>query len=484
MRRRSAPHTHPAGRTLRLLVMLTLWVAVSGCIREAEPRWLVEALPGSYPEVVYFVPTEQRAIALTIDDGLDADTTPLILDVLETHGVNATFFLLSDSLEGNEDLVRRIVEYGHEIGHHMTEDEVTVSLPAPELAEKFHRAADALESVAPVTWFRPGSGRYNDQVLALTRERGYRIALASVAPLDTLITSPHSMATFINWMIEPGSIVVLHDVRERGRRTAATLERLLPILHDRGYRVLTLRELDGLTEAAASRSWLNQHTDRCKGTIRCSQTHHLHSLPAVLTAEAAIRLGVDWNGDGLIQIQPDSRIPVDAPTTERPFIFWINHDQDDLNTGGESWPITRPDASTSAPDSQRDLEDFTRLRIEIDDLTTLPDDAVLHLAWRNGAGGAINLFRTMDATCSRSYLLDTAPPQSCRWAGPHPLWVGSAKTNSASHLPISASRISTGRVTVFCSTSQPEVPTIFLPRSPGRMERFSAPTPWRWIYGM
>ncbi len=218
-----------------------------GCTQQAEPRWLVRALPGDYPEVVYFVPTEEKAVALTIDDGLDAETTPLILDVLKEHDVQATFFIVTNTLPGKETILLRMLDEGHEIGHHMTEDEVTVTLSEDELRDKFHAAADALEAFSPITWFRAGSGRYNDTVLALTEERGYRIAMASVVPLDTLISSPRSMSSYINWMVEPGSIVVLHDVEDRGRRTAATLDRLLPKLKARGYLVTSLGGLDRLS---------------------------------------------------------------------------------------------------------------------------------------------------------------------------------------------------------------------------------------------
>jgi hypothetical protein len=129
-------------------------------------------------------------------------------------------------------------------------------------------------------------------------------------------------------------------------------------------------------------------------------------------ALADIRVGVDWNGDGLIQTQPGTRIPVDAPTPEEPFTFWLNHDQDDVETGGESWPISRPDGSTDVKDSLRDLEDFTRLRIEIDDLSSYPEDALLEIAWQNGEGGDINLHRATDRDCTRSYLLDKAAGQA------------------------------------------------------------------------
>jgi peptidoglycan/xylan/chitin deacetylase (PgdA/CDA1 family) len=235
-------------RTTRWLLVAGL-LLTGGCMHQAEPRWLVRALPGAYPEVVYFVPTRENAIALTIDDGLDPETTPLILDVLSAHGAHATFFLVSHSLPGNDALIRRILSEGHEIGDHMTEDEVTVRLDDQALTAKFNEAADALEAVAPIRWFRPGSARYDDRVLALTRARGYRIALASVAPLDTVISSPRTMAGFIDWMVEPGSVVVLHDVQERGHRTVATLERVLPTLAEQETRVLTLSELDALVDA-------------------------------------------------------------------------------------------------------------------------------------------------------------------------------------------------------------------------------------------
>ncbi|MGE0621419.1 MAG: polysaccharide deacetylase family protein [Pseudomonadales bacterium] len=233
--------------TFRCLAVAGL-LLVGGCMYQAEPRWLVRALPGEYPEIVYFVPTRENAIALTIDDGLDPETTPLILDVLEDHGAHATFFLVSHSLPGNEVLLERILREGHEIGNHMTEDEVTVRLDDETLSARFNEAADALGAVAPIRWFRPGSGRYDDRVLALTRARGYRIALASVVPLDTVISSPRTMAGFIDWMVEPGSVVVLHDVQERGHRTVATLERVLPTLAEKDVQVLTLSALDALAD--------------------------------------------------------------------------------------------------------------------------------------------------------------------------------------------------------------------------------------------
>jgi peptidoglycan/xylan/chitin deacetylase (PgdA/CDA1 family) len=44
--------------------------------------------------------------------------------------------------------------------------------------------------------------------------------------------------------VRPGAVLVLHDGRSRGRRTVEVLRRVLPLLAARGYRVVTLSELD------------------------------------------------------------------------------------------------------------------------------------------------------------------------------------------------------------------------------------------------
>jgi peptidoglycan/xylan/chitin deacetylase (PgdA/CDA1 family) len=227
-----------------LLALGAALILPACCMQQAEPRWLLRSLPGSYPEIVYFVPTDFPGIALTIDDGIDPKTTPAILEELREHGVTATFFLLSESIEGNETLLRRILDEGHEIGHHMARDEVTVDLPPDELRRRFNSAAAELERFATITWFRPGSGRYNEDILALSREHGYRIALASIPPLDTVLANPGRMASMITRMVEPGSVVVLHDRGERGRRTLETLRILLPELAGRGYTTMSLGKLD------------------------------------------------------------------------------------------------------------------------------------------------------------------------------------------------------------------------------------------------
>jgi len=53
---------------------------------------------------------------LTFDDGPSHTVTPGILDILKDEGIKATFFVLPR--EGADDIFRRIIDEGHEVGNH------------------------------------------------------------------------------------------------------------------------------------------------------------------------------------------------------------------------------------------------------------------------------------------------------------------------------------------------------------------------------
>ena len=57
-------------------------------------------------------------MALTFDDGPRTSTTSRLLDGLALREIQATFFLVGDRIQGQEALVRRMAEDGHQIGVH------------------------------------------------------------------------------------------------------------------------------------------------------------------------------------------------------------------------------------------------------------------------------------------------------------------------------------------------------------------------------
>jgi len=230
-------------KALRIVVAACAPVVVAGAFVLFHPDWIVAMLARRSPDVVYFAQTDEPVVALTIDDGPDPAATPKILDVLEQHEAHATFFLVTSRIPGNEEIVGRIVEGDHELANHLTTDEPSIRLSPSDFERQLLEAHGALSRFADVRWFRPGSGWYNAAMLSILHKHGYRCVVGSVYPFDPHLPSSWFATRYVLRHVRPGSIIILHDHRARGERTAVALAEILPELNRRGFRVVTLSTL-------------------------------------------------------------------------------------------------------------------------------------------------------------------------------------------------------------------------------------------------
>ena len=227
-----------------LLVLLALLLTGGAALPLLSPHFLVRRLAAHHPDVLFFAETDRPRVALTIDDAPHPDLTPAILDVLKSHGARATFFVIGSRVAGNEAILDRMIAEGHEIANHQWTDRPGIRMDSAAFRGSVDRTRRALEPFgASRKWMRPGSGWFDDAMLAVLRKTGYRCVLGSVYPFDTA----HGIAAFSAWYIRrhvhPGAIIILHDGGPERRDTVAVLESVLPELTRRGYRVVTLDEL-------------------------------------------------------------------------------------------------------------------------------------------------------------------------------------------------------------------------------------------------
>jgi peptidoglycan/xylan/chitin deacetylase (PgdA/CDA1 family) len=226
-----------------LLLISGMLLVGAGVIVWTAPTWLVDSIAERYPGCVYRVSTGDRIVALTLDDGPDSVSTPLILTQLRKHGAHATFFLISGRVRGQEQLVRSIVAEGHELGNHFSHQRPSIRLGLRQFEEDLLLARGVLRQFSHTAWARPASGWYTQQMVHVMRRHGYRCALGSVYPFDAAIPSVSWASRYILRNARPGAIVILHDGGGRGQRTAQVLATVLPELQKRGYRVVPLSEL-------------------------------------------------------------------------------------------------------------------------------------------------------------------------------------------------------------------------------------------------
>lgn len=178
-------------------------------------------------------------IALTFDDGPRRDTTTKLLDGLAQRGVPATFFLIGEQLIGNEDIVRRMDEAGHQIGIHTYDHVMLSGLNQADFDAQVDKTRQMLKNILGHNDFllRPPYGFYDEGVQA---KADCPIILWSIDPEDWGDKNAVRIARHIADSAADGAIILLHDIYPTSVEAAL---RVVDELHARGYLFVTVDQL-------------------------------------------------------------------------------------------------------------------------------------------------------------------------------------------------------------------------------------------------
>ena len=80
-----------------------------------QPPWFYRAL---FPGVTWRIPAEKKCVYLTFDDGPIPEVTPWVLDILDTYGIKATFFMVGDNVRKHPEVFQMVIDRGHRVGNH------------------------------------------------------------------------------------------------------------------------------------------------------------------------------------------------------------------------------------------------------------------------------------------------------------------------------------------------------------------------------
>jgi peptidoglycan/xylan/chitin deacetylase (PgdA/CDA1 family) len=210
-------------------------------------------LPGSpaFGRAVTHGPRDRPRAALTFDDG-PGPSTPAVLDALAAAEVRATFFVLGRQAERHPELVRRIVDDGHQLANHGYDHGVLVFRGAGHVEDQLRRAERAAEAAAGPDamsrLFRAPHGFRGPATALGARRAGYRMAAWTDGVFDTAEPGPAAIARRAARALAPGAIILLHDADgwapERPRQqTADALPEICRAAGVRGLDLVTLDEL-------------------------------------------------------------------------------------------------------------------------------------------------------------------------------------------------------------------------------------------------
>ncbi len=164
-------------------------------------------------------PPRPGELALTFDDGPNPVWTPRLLDLLASHDVHATFFIVGGRAQAQPALVRQIVAAGHLIGNHSWSHPNLALSSARRIGEELSRTNQILTQIAgaPIHYFRPPFGARRPDVLRIARRLGLIPVLWNAMTSDWKNPSADSIASRLTHKINSlarrghAANIVLHD---------------------------------------------------------------------------------------------------------------------------------------------------------------------------------------------------------------------------------------------------------------------------------
>lgn len=181
--------------------------------RQLVRRGMAEALPRRL--FMTSGPPTSRSVALTFDDGPDPRHTPVVLDRLRALGVRATFFVVGARAEAHPELVARIADEGHEVGHHSYSHSLPRETSAPTLIAEARRTSALLVRLigSRPRLYRPPNGKLTPGKLVGLWALGQTVVLWNRDPKDFARAAVDPIRRwFADEPLAGGDIILLHDV--------------------------------------------------------------------------------------------------------------------------------------------------------------------------------------------------------------------------------------------------------------------------------
>lgn len=192
-----------------------------------------------FSNLTWNIPTKEKVVYLTFDDGPTPDITQWVLEQLQQYNAKATFFCIGKNIANHPDIFHEIVQDGHSIGNHThnhlnawktdVNNYITNTTQTEEEIRKHYPEK-------PNKLFRPPYGKINLKSTKQLLKNGYKIIMWDIlsADFDQKITKEKCLKNVLT-NIDNGSIIVFHDSIKASKNLKYVLPKVLDKLHKEQY---------------------------------------------------------------------------------------------------------------------------------------------------------------------------------------------------------------------------------------------------------
>ena len=170
---------------------------------------------------IWDIPSTEKIIYLTFDDGPTPEVTPWVLEVLKQFNASATFFCIGKNVVAYQEIFDQVRESGHEIGNHTYSHYKGWATATEEYLEDVKKCQEVVNSGL----FRPPYGK-------ILRKQGRKLLEEYQVVMWDVLTYDYEMDLEVEDILpkiigatSSGSIVVYHD----SVKSFDNLKKMLPV---------------------------------------------------------------------------------------------------------------------------------------------------------------------------------------------------------------------------------------------------------------
>lgn len=195
------------------------------------PTKIPNFLQRLFSKYTFSLPTSEKVIYLTFDDGPISEVTPWVLEQLAAYNAKATFFMIGDNVRKYPKVYAQVLNEKHRIGNH-TFNHLNGWKTTNEIY--FKNVAECA-AVIDTKLFRPPYGKLKPSQAKYLRKQ-YQIVLWDIlsGDFDATISSEQCLDNILK-NAEKGSIIVFHDSLKAEKHLRFVLPKVLEHFSKKGF---------------------------------------------------------------------------------------------------------------------------------------------------------------------------------------------------------------------------------------------------------
>lgn len=189
---------------------------------------------------IYHGNTENNNVSLMINVYWGTEYIEPMLDVLNEKNVKCTFFVGGMWASNNEEIMKKIIANGHELGnhgyYHKDHDKISKEKNEREIYQT-HEIVKALTGVE-MNLFAPPSGAYNQTTLDVAKTYGYQTIMWTKDTIDWRDKNTELIYERAIKNAQNGDLILMHPTKN----TLEALGDIIDYYLQNGFNVVTVSE--------------------------------------------------------------------------------------------------------------------------------------------------------------------------------------------------------------------------------------------------